>query len=107
MRRNLFSLPDMRGTATDVPAYTIKACRGSGGKAPLILNLHTRWVGQPHALAALAPRKNSGAHCIGACMDPRAWTGLGKRGRNSGAGIRTLDSSGCTLVTISTKPWQV
>ena len=29
-----------------------------GGTAPLILNLGTRWGGQLHASAALAPRKN-------------------------------------------------
>jgi len=41
-------------------------------------------------------------------MDPRASQGFWKTEKTSGAAIiRTLDISGCTLVTISTKPWQV
>jgi len=83
----------------------MKACRGGGDKSPFILNLPTRWGGQPHALATLHPRKNFGAHWVG--VSEPVWT-LGKEKKKSGAAkIRTLDGSDCTLVTISTKPYKV
>ena len=49
-----------------VSVYAIKSHKGSGGKAPLILNLAPVKVsGQLHALTALPLGKNPGTHWVG------------------------------------------
>ena len=60
----------------------MKACRGSTGIAPLILNLGTKWMcvcvcvyvcvcGKLHALASVSPGKNPGIHGVGCYMGTR------------------------------------
>ena len=46
------------------------------------------WVGgQHHALAALPPKKNAGAHSTGGWVGPRA--GLNERGKSRPTGFRS------------------
>ena len=52
LRKSITSITyPVAGKGKVIPTYAMKAYRGSGGIAPLILNLGTRWMcGQPHAL---------------------------------------------------------
>ena len=46
----------------EVPVHTIKAYRGSGDVAPVILKLVTGWSNLLDALTVQTPGKNQGTH---------------------------------------------
>jgi len=74
---------------------------GSGGLAPLIFNLCTRWGegDQLHSPTALSPVKNSGAHCVGGWVGSRAGLDIFWRG-----GKKALSLPGFEPRTVQPRP---
>jgi hypothetical protein len=74
---------------------------GSGGLAPLILNLGTRWGegDQLHSPTALSPVKNSVAHCVGGWVGSRAGLDIFWRG-----GKKALSLLGFESLTVQPRP---
>ena len=84
-----------------IPLHTMKAYRGSGGTAPSILNLGTRWRCQPHAQGILLLQEElRGTHSVGGWVCPIAVLDISEKRLISPAGKRIPHCPARSVATV-------